>query len=221
MRSCSGIVALYVPYEKWFSKLMEYKAIKITADENGKEKWIPLHRGALINRTNIEIISQVNAEIRGLYNYYSIANNATVIKNFAHNMEYSMYKTFGRKYKSSVKKIISKYSKNGKFMIPYDTKEGTKYCEFYNYGFVRQDKPRFDDFDVLPRYKRYDRLNSLKMRIQANKCELCGCDCDRIRMHHVRKLKDLTGATEWERVMIAIRRKTLAVCPECHTKIHE
>lgn len=34
-------------------------------------------------------------------------------------------------------------------------------------------------------------------------------------MHHVRKLKELRGDTEWERKMIEIRRKSLAVCPEC------
>ena len=29
--------------------------------------------------TDVEIVSQVNAEIRGMYNYYSIAENATVV----------------------------------------------------------------------------------------------------------------------------------------------
>ena len=42
--------------------------------------------------TDVEIVSQVNAEIRGMYNYYSIAENATVIKNFAFILEYSMNK---------------------------------------------------------------------------------------------------------------------------------
>jgi hypothetical protein len=45
-----------------------------------------------------------------------------VIKNFAHNLEYSMYKTFGLKYKCSVKKIIAKYSRDGKFGVAYENK---------------------------------------------------------------------------------------------------
>ena len=39
-------------------------------------------------------------------------------------------------------------------------------------------------------------------------------------MHHVRALKDLTGKNEWERIMLKMHRKTLAVCPECNAKIH-
>ena len=105
-------------------------------------------------------------------------------------------------------------------MIPYDTKEGTKYCELYNDGFVRKEEPRFDDFDILPQYKRYSRPNTIKARLLAHKCELCGSDNDHIKMHHVRKLKDLTGANDWERIMMDKRRKTLAVCPDCFTKIH-
>ena len=34
----------------------------------------------MVHMTDVEIVSQVNAEIKGMYNYYSIAENATVIK---------------------------------------------------------------------------------------------------------------------------------------------
>lgn len=40
-------------------------------------------------------------------------------------------------------------------------------------------------------------------------------------MHHVKKLKDLKPDSEWDRVMLAKRRKTLAVCPDCFAKIVE
>ena len=33
------------------------------------------------------------------------------------------------------------------------------------------------------------------------------------------KLKDLKGKSDWEKNMIARRRKTLAVCSKCHAKI--
>ncbi|WP_246320750.1 HNH endonuclease [Paenibacillus germinis] len=44
-------------------------------------------------------------------------------------------------------------------------------------------------------------------------------------MHHVKKLKDLSqnGRREkpqWIKRMVAMRRKTLAVCRECHANIH-
>ena len=67
--------------------------------------WDSHHRENMVHMTDVEIVSQVNAEIKGMYNYYSIAENATVIKNFAFILEYSMYKTFGLKYRKSVYKI--------------------------------------------------------------------------------------------------------------------
>jgi hypothetical protein len=39
-------------------------------------------------------------------------------------------------------------------------------------------------------------------------------------MHHVRKLKNLKGKSDWEVKMIARKRKTLAVCIKCNKKIH-
>jgi len=218
MRFGGSVVKLYVPYEKWFSKLIEYGAIKIVMDEKGKEKWVTLHRGEFINREDIDIISRVNSEIRGMFNYYRIANNATVIKNVAHNLEYSMYKTLGRKYKSSVKKIIHKYSRNGEFSVPYQTKSGMKNCVLYNKGFARIKTPLLLYIDTLPQYIRYERPNTIRARMNAGLCEWCGDNSDRITMKHVRKLKDLQGVTKWEQIMIEKRRKTLALCPECYEK---
>ena len=57
-------------------------------------------------------------------------------------------------------------------------------------------------------------------RLSAGQCELCGkTDCE-IEIHHVRKLKDLKGKNDWERFMIARSRKTLALCKDCHEKLH-
>lgn len=105
----TGRIKLYAPRDKWQAKLIEYCALRIRYDENGKEIWDSHHRGNMVHMTDVEIVSQVNAEIRGMYNYYSIAENATVIKNFAFILEYSMYKTFGLKYQKSVYKIQRKY----------------------------------------------------------------------------------------------------------------
>lgn len=105
-REFSGRIMLYVPKEKWMGKLLEYHTFKIKLDENGKEKWKTIHRGKLVNHPDIEIITRFNAEIRGLYNYYRLANNVSVLNKFAYIMEYSMYKTFACKYRSTVKKIV-------------------------------------------------------------------------------------------------------------------
>ena len=75
-RPFSGVVKLYVPKENWVKKLLEYEAIKIVTDEDGNEKWKAMHSGKVLNKSDIEILSDYNAKVRGLFNYYFIAENA-------------------------------------------------------------------------------------------------------------------------------------------------
>jgi len=132
-----------------------------------------------------------------------------------------MYKTFAAKYKSTVKKIIDKYSRNGEFRIPYDTKMGERYCVFYNEGFERKEIPLKGEIDMLPRFANRYKIREQVKRLKAGMCELCGKDNIPVIMHHVRRLKDLKGNSEWEELMRSKRRKSLAVCNDCHEIIHE
>ena len=216
-----GAVQLYLPHEKWFGRLQEYKAFKIVKDASGKEKWKTLHRGNLTNRREIEIISKYNSEIRGLYNYYRLAQNVSVLNNFAFIMEGSMLKTFAAKYRTTVKKIRASYMKNGNFGVDYYNKAGKQRCEFYNDGFTKKDEPLLEYVDILPDYKHYDKPNTLAARLKAGICELCGAKTDEIHMHHVKRLKDLTGKTEFELLMMKKRRKSLALCPDCFKKARD
>lgn len=219
-RVYSGVVQLRMPLEKWTAKLLEYGAIRIKKDESGKERWKTMPRGKLINRTDIEILSRYNSEIRGLYNYYAIAGNVSTLNHFSSRMKYSMLKTFGSKYRCKVRKIKERYVKNGEFTVAYKTKSGMKESVYYHDGFRKKTEPALGQVDMLDIYKKYDKPNSLAIRLHTNKCELCGMDCDGLEMHQVRRLKDLNGEQEWGRIMLQRRRKTLAVCPSCHIEIH-
>lgn len=219
-RVYSGVVQLRMPLEKWTAKLLEYGAIRIKKDESGKERWKTMPRGKLINRTDIEILSRYNSEIRGLYNYYAIAGNVSTLNHFSSRMKYSMLKTFGSKYRCKVRKIKERYVKNGEVTVAYKTKSGMKESVYYHDGFRKKTEPALGQVDMLDIYKKYDKPNSLAIRLHTNKCELCGMDCDGLEMHQVRRLKDLNGEQEWERIMLQRRRKTLAVCPSCHIEIH-
>jgi group II intron reverse transcriptase/maturase len=216
-----GTVKLYVPHEKWFGKLQEYKALKIVKGETAKEKWKPLHRGALMNLREVDIVSKYNAEIRGLYNFYRLADNVSVLNDFYYIMEGSMLKTFAAKYNSSIKKILASHKKNNVFSVSYYNKAGKQVCEFYHNGFTKKDEPLLGDVDLLPNYKRYDRPNTLAARLKAGICEMCGRKTDEIHMHHVKRLKDLTGKTDFELLMMEKRRKSLALCPDCFAKTRD
>ena len=214
-RSWYGRVRLYVPHDKWFGKLQEYKALKIVKDMDGKERWKALHRGSLMNMPDVEIISKFNSEIRGIYNFYRLAENATVLNDFYWIMSGSLLKTFAAKYKSTVKKMKKQYTRNGIFGVDYTNKAGLQRCEFYHDGFRKDDTALLGQVDILPQYKRYERPNTLAARLRAGVCESCGAKTDEIHMHHVKRLKDLSGKTEFELLMMKKRRKSLALCPEC------
>lgn len=219
-RAYYGVVKLYVPHEKWAAKLLSLGAIRIKKDKAEKDHWKAIHRGKLISRTDIEILRKYNSEVRGMANYYSLACNPVALTHFSSLMKYSMLKTYAAKYRTKVSKIKARYMKNGEFTVPYATKAGPKESVYYNKGFKRQTTPMFGQIDVLDTYKRYDKPNSLARKLRSKTCELCGNTCEDIEIHQVKRLKDLTGQTLWETIMLKRRRKTLAVCPACHGEIH-
>ena len=215
-----GNVKLYMPREKWVNKLLEYDAMYIKKCRDGKEIWKPHYRGKLINWPDAQIVSKYNSEIRGLYNYYRLAGNvAFEMHKFYYLMKVSLNKTFGCKYKTTYKHICNRYLRNGIFTVSYKTKAGIKTLEFYHDGFKKLGKPAPDFVDTLPDYRVITKKRSLIHRMQAGCCELCGATTDDIIMYHVRKLKDLKGETAWEKKMMDIKRKSLAVCPSCFDAI--
>ncbi len=221
-RSYGKRIYLKVSTETIKKKLLEYKALGFRI-QNGTEVWKPRERAGLIFNDDLEILDRYNREIRGLYNYYSIANNcAAAMNNFKYIMQYSMYKTFAGKYKSSTPKICKKYKRDGKFVVKFTTKGGViKERHFYNSGFKRKKTSYvFTNDDLLPISICDAGRTSLVARLKAEKCELCG-ESDQLVMHHVRKLKNLQGKESWERHMIARKRKTIALCRSCHKKIHD
>ena len=110
---------------------------------------------------------------------------------------------------------------DGLFTVAYETRQGRKTTTFYRDGFKRKEyATKFDNVSELPQYSKYAKTNTLKQRVERHTCELCQKDCRNLEMHQVKKLKDLKGDAEWILLMRKKRRKTLVVCPECHSLIH-
>ena len=220
VRNYGGRVVLEVESSTIRDKLLSLKAMEITYVD-GKEIWKPKARYSMKDSDDLEILRTYNSEIRGFYNYYSIANNSSIINSFKYIMEYSMYKTYATKYRTTKHKIIEKYRVNKDFGVRYKTKDGKeKVCLFYNEGFKRKDISRNAEVDSVTDKRLYLGRTSLIQRLEASKCEFCGAENVPIEIHHVRKLKDLQGKKIWEKFMIARRRKTLALCHKCHVDLH-
>jgi len=219
-RSRNKTVEIRIPKDTVKKKLLDYDVVEIKK-HNGKEIWKPKARPELNFNDDLEILQRYNSEIRGFYNYFGIGVNcAKQMNNFEYIMEYSMYKTFAAKYRSKVTKICRKYKKDGIFTVSYQGKKGnTIEAKFYNGGFKRLKPSKDSRISTLPNFIMHTSTTSLMDRLKAQKCELCGAT-DRLEMHHVRKLKGLKGKEPWERMMIARRRKTIALCSSCHKKVH-
>jgi len=180
----------------------------------------PIARAYFYSCTDLEIVSIYNSELRGICNYYSIASNFCDLHYFAYLMEYSCLKTLAGKHNVTSRKIINKYRDGtGKWSIPYKTAKWEKRRAFANFRDCKT-AGRCDDIIFNSAMRHTGTSTTFESRLAAQVCELCGKTGVSLEMHHVNKVKNLKGKTQWELVMIAKKRKTLAVCKDCHHKIH-
>lgn len=195
---------------------------RLVQDLNAKE-WKTLHRPALLGLSALEIVETYNAELRGIYNYYSLAENVAVKMGQLHYvMEYSCLKTLAGKYKSSISKMKHKYRQGKNWGIPYETKDGNRIAYFYNKGYSKKNTNTDTKVDMLHNQYVYRASGEMEQRLKANACELCSNSGDKYKyeVHHINKLKNLKGKSLWEINMLARKRKTLIVCQKCHQDIH-
>ena len=217
-RDFNGAVVLTLNSAVIQKKLTEYNALEVR-NIDGKDIWWSKPRRYMTPMKPEDILAQYNAEIRGLYNYYSLAANVSKeCASFAFIMKMSMFKTLGWKLNTSARKVRQKYQKDKDFVIPYnDAKGKQKYRVFYNEGFKKRNAQFDVDYDKLTQTM-YVPYPSLVERLKDGRCELCGKD-GKVVMHHVRTLTKLKGNNEWEKLMLQRHRKTLVVCEDCNSMI--
>lgn len=217
-RDFNGAVVLTLNSAVIQKKLTEYNALEVR-NIDGKDIWWSKPRRYMTPMKPEDILAQYNAEIRGLYNYYSLATNVSKeCASFAFIMKMSMFKTLGWKLNTSARKVRQKYQKDKDFVIPYnDAKGKQKYRVFYNEGFKKRNAQFDVDYDKLPQTM-YVPYPSLVERLKDGRCELCGKE-GKVVMHHVRNLTKLKGCNEWEKLMLKRHRKTLVVCEDCNSMI--
>jgi hypothetical protein len=225
IRAINGEIQLLVPSKVINEKIKRYA-------KNNK----PVAFNARINLPVLDIINQFNSEIRGLYNYYSLATDVSKkLYKFKYFHYYSMVKTIARKEKSSVKKVIKKYSVSvprkqstgtrNIVGVTYNTSQGTRTMVYFNDSIKKVNKPLANLSDTYG--NNFQTRSQLIVRLNANKCELCGSE-ENIEVHHIRRLKDIKdkykkrgkNAPNWVLEMCRINRKTLIVCKKCHDNIH-
>lgn len=214
-RSLHLKVALTIPHMEKIEKFLFAK--KAIIQTNGCAlKFKPVHRTALLNLSDSEIVEHYNAEMRGILNYYNLAVDYHTLDYFCYLMEYSCLKTIANKHKTSIHKVIRLYKDGNTWSVPYETKEGTKRVRPIKIA----DCKRGEATDTVFKRTNYNRKTTIRQRLNAGVCELCGKKhTDLLEVHVIRKFTEL-GNSDWELAMKSKRRKTLVVCPDCHKRIH-
>ncbi len=115
-----------------------------------------------------------------------------------------------------IRKIIRQYKDGKTWSVPYETKAGTKRVRPVKIA----DCKRGEASDIIYQRKKFSWKTTIRQRLNARVCELCGCkEADLYEVHVIRNLNEL-GNSDWETVMKKKRRKTLVVCSKCHERIH-
>lgn len=217
-RMFNGNVRLHVSTEIARNKLLAMNAMVIK-QVNGNEIWWAESRGFLTSLKEEDIIAQYNLEIRGFYNYYSIANNISAVGDtFGGIMKRSCIKTLAHKHNSTMRKEWKRYREGQDFVVRYKDSKGQEKCRvLYNEGFRRKQVNDYAECDHMPNTCFLPQA-SLVERLKNGVCELCGNKAP-LMMHHVRTLSKLKADTEWNKLMLKNGRKTLAVCEKCNALI--
>ena len=218
-RCVNGGIGLRIPWKVKQEKRKRYM-------QHGKPVSLPQR----MPDNEYSIVSQYQAEYRGLVQYYQMAYNLCTLSHLRYIMEVSLVKTLASKYKTTSRKIYQKYGKS------IETNEGKRKVIFVTIDREPPKKPLTTYFGGISlKWNKsanindkplpvWNRRTELIERLSAQECELCGEQRD-IEVHHIRKLADLnhkngTVLPAWKKTMIARQRKTLVVCQTCHTNIH-
>ena len=182
-----------------------------------------------LDKCDFDITSTYAPELQGLINYYAFAQTVYE-KMTARRFVWfnSLAKTLAGKHKTSKGKIFKddiRYGADGRKVIVAEVKrEGKKplIATFGKKPIERKTKVVIGD-EIT---QIYSKRNAFVTRRLANRCELCGSE-EEVEGHHIKKRKDLKKRYEgrrekpdWVTRMIAINRKILFGCGECHDKIH-
>ena len=221
-RSINGHVRLGVPFGFVQERSQEYM-------RKGKT----ISKSAWLEYSDAHIIDLFQSRFRGLVQYYQYAVDLKHLGSLKHIMQQSLVKTLAHKFKISVPKVYQRYrgtqTVNGytykTLNVTVPTEKGRRIVFWgaipLRTKHVTADIPIQDELDYRHTYS-----TDLVKRLQANVCEICGSE-EKIEVHHIRKLGELKqrwqGRKEkpiWVQRMIALQRKTLIVCRDCHEKIH-
>jgi RNA-directed DNA polymerase len=184
----------------------------------------PRHRPGLLSRSDVEIICTYNAEMRGLAQYYRLAQGIRTksgLEKLYRLWQYSLLKTLAAKHQTSTHKIARRLRRGRDLSCAYQVKGKTAHLKVYSLRALKPSVPRWSPVDLQPNTCVFTLgRTEIIQRLSAERCEYCGTEKGDFEVHHVRKLADVQeGKALWQQIMAAMRRKTLVLCVPCHDQL--
>ena len=217
-RTISEKMQLHIPSEKMF----QYASKNVYGD---MAIFRPKSRPALLRRSDVEILMTYNAEMRGLANYYSLAQGyKTALQRVIGLAQWSFFATLSHKHKSSIGKVARKMklSAQSGYELKVNINGIPKSYRLFRLKDHEPPKIHNSNVDTPWDTTRFTMTRSeLVQRLNANTCEYCGKTGGYMEVHHIKALKDVQGKKQlWQQMMCAMRRKTMVLCVDCHNELH-
>lgn len=218
-RPSHASIVIEAPIEKLINKLIGHGFASFSEPSNnetiiGKVK--PKSVTKWIFMKPQDILLRYNAIIRGILNYYYPVENRNQFSYLLWIFKFSAAFTFARKWNISPKKVWKKLG--SPLTVVFKGQKETKSISLYEPKTLERDRTfklqnyhNFDPFSV-----KYFAVRS--HHIWEEDCLLCGATSN-IVMHHVRHIRKGKG-TGITQIMRQLNRKQIAVCNNCHNKIH-
>jgi group II intron reverse transcriptase/maturase len=226
-RNANGNIAL----------LMPRKAVEKILGQYGRKGKIT-RRPELLPEDDYTIILRYQSVLKGLYNFYCMATNVSRRMNrIKYTLEVSLTKTLAYQHRLTVNQVYKKYRAinhvDNLLMLQIIIERRDKEPLIATFGgFPIRRKPEglgTHDFQFQEAWYAPSggSRSEVVERLLRGKCERCDAEGPLVRivMHHVRALKDLerpgrTPKAPGQKTRSARKRKSRAVCEECHKAIH-
>jgi len=213
-RTVKSVISLEIPQVK----------LQSFAKKQGYGNWETMevkHRTFLLGCSDAEIALKYSAEMRGIAQFYALANNySTALGRLRFLWITSFLKTMAHKHEMSVQKVATMLNR-GSYMAVHATIHGKRReYKLFHLRDVKRTASYDAKVDNPPLTFKYTAGSELLKRIASDKCEYCEHEGGYFEVHHVRKLADIkNGKQPWQILMIKRKRKTLVLCVDCHHKL--
>lgn len=225
-----------------FNRIIERLHLKSHCDPDGFPRESPR-----LSTQNVDtIISEINAILEGLINYYyPVIKTVSQLQRISYILQYSCYKTLAQKLKTSVRKIIQICGgpKNPQYPITIDGV--TKYYRIFDYNWLATNRANLTERRKQFQYSKINANYSFEIdtdfltRTKANwrtrrtllyaRCILCGSS-NHIQSHHIRSVRSLDNklkksnnnrkmTLEFKYIMQLLNRKQVPLCRTHHEQV--